>query len=82
MVETATIVLGALVIAWLGRGAHDLRLRERAQQRRADDLDALERRQVELAKRQDEVDARLATLEGDIQNTRNALALATPTRRR
>ena len=82
MVETATIVLGALVIAWLGRGAHDLQLRERAQQRRADDLEEILREQAELTKRQNEVEARLLTLEGDIQNTRNALALAAPTRRR
>lgn len=30
MIEVGAICLTVLVIAWLGRGAHDLRLRERA----------------------------------------------------
>lgn len=36
MIEVGIICLTALVIAYLGRGAHDLRLRERGEVRRDD----------------------------------------------
>ena len=69
MIEVAAICLTALVIAWLGRGAHDLRLRERASERKATDMGNVEARVAAL-------EPRVHALEESEQGRKNLAALA------
>lgn len=75
MIETGVICLTALVIAYLGRGAHDLRLRERGEARR----DVMAKRDVTLAeqasKRVEALEPRVAALEDAERNRGNLAAL-------
>lgn len=69
MIETGVICLTALVIVWLGRGAHDLRLRDRAAERKATDTANVEARVANL-------EPRVTKLEVDTARDRTAAALA------
>lgn len=69
MIEVAAICLTVLVIAYLGRGAHDLRLRERASERKATDASSVEARVTAL-------EPRVVALEEAEQGRRNLAALA------
>ncbi len=81
MIEVGTLCLTALVIAWLGRGAHDLRLRDRASERgerlklaKITEVSVVEERVGALEKRVEKV-------ESDVLANKNAMALRSVGRR-
>ena len=73
-VTVGIICVTALVIAWLGRGAHDLRLRAEAQRLQAGDVDAVTSRVATLERRVEDLDK-------TVTEVRSATALARAGRR-
>jgi len=75
MIEVGTLCLTALVIAWLGRGAHDLRLRDRASER-GERMKLLKAAEVgDVEQRVGALEKRVERVESDVLANKNAMAL-------